>query len=344
MIRPLPILVVLLCGVSWLSTGCRSSASQSDADEDLLEAQAISFLGEPLVPPPLPLKTEREYRKNLLVAELRYRRATDQLESIVWLGRRQAYLGLYREAIETYTRGLERYPKSARLLRHRGHRFITTRNLDRAIADFKLAATLIEGNTDATEEDGLPNARNQPLSTLHFNIWYHLGLAYYLDGNFDAAVQAYERCLAVCKNPDTVCAASHWLYMSLRRLGRESDGLRLLAEIEPEMDIIENSAYHRLLLLYKGTITTDEALDEARKGSGSQLATMGYGIARHFLDRETSDRARGEQLLDEILALPGWAAFGYIAAEADVARSAKKLGNDPTAPGSPTRSDTKDRP
>ena len=38
------------------------------------------------------------------------------------------------------------------------------------------------------EPDGQPNARNIPTSTLNSNIYYHLGLAQYLKGEFEAAL------------------------------------------------------------------------------------------------------------------------------------------------------------
>ena len=45
---------------------------------------------------------------------------------------------------------------------------------------FQKAIELVAGNVDQIEPDGLPNKNNIPLTTLHGNIWYHLGLAYYL--------------------------------------------------------------------------------------------------------------------------------------------------------------------
>ncbi len=78
------------------------------------------------------------------------------------------------------------------MYRHRGHRYITLREFDKAIADFNKAVELIEGTDDIVEPDGAPNAAGIPTSTLHTNIWYHLGLAHYLKGDFAAALLAYE--------------------------------------------------------------------------------------------------------------------------------------------------------
>lgn len=66
-------------------------------------------------------------------------------DNTIWLGRRTAYLGKYKEAIDIYTRGMEKFPKSYKLYRHRGHRYISTRQFKKAIADFKKAAELVNG-------------------------------------------------------------------------------------------------------------------------------------------------------------------------------------------------------
>ena len=51
----------------------------------------------------------------------------DSLDYIIWFGRRLAYLYHYKDAIRVYTEGLATHPDSYRLLRHRGHRYISIR-------------------------------------------------------------------------------------------------------------------------------------------------------------------------------------------------------------------------
>ena len=48
---------------------------------------------------------------------------------------------------------------------------------------------------------------------------------------------------------------------------------------------------------------------------------MRFGLAHHAL--VTGDREEGEAALRELAADPGWAAFGVIAAEAEVARGSR---------------------
>ncbi len=171
------------------------------------------------VAPAVSDKAKRDMEAQLAAARARYESNPNDADAIIWLGRRLAYPGRFREAIAVFTEGIEKFPGDARFYRHRGHRYITLRQFARAIADFEKAAALTKGKRDEVEPDGQPNARNIPTSTLQFNIWYHLGLAYYLTGQDDRALRSYRECLKVSNNPDALVATSHWLYMTLRRLG-----------------------------------------------------------------------------------------------------------------------------
>jgi tetratricopeptide (TPR) repeat protein len=217
------------------------------------------------------------------------------IELIIALGRAQATVWRYNDAIATYTRGIEIDPSNAFLYRHRGHRYISTRRFDKAIADLERAARL-------NDKD--------------FDIWYHLGLAYYLTGQFERAAQAYEKCRAVADKDDSVIAVSDWLYMTYRRLGKKAEADRVLERIIADMKVVENKSYFDRLLLYKGLKKEDEILRPDL--TDLELATVGYGIAnwRYY----NGDRSGAEDLLKKIVAGKYWPAFGFIAAEAELAR------------------------
>lgn len=284
--------------------------------------EAVSFFGEPLVSPTLPAEVKADREAKLAEARAAVERSPEDAGALIWLGRRTAYLGRYREAIEIFSRGIEKHPDDARFYRHRGHRYITVRDLDRAIADLETAARLIAGKPDEIEPDGLPNARNIPTSTLQSNIWYHLGLARYLKGDFKGALAAYREDLKVSTNPDMLSATTHWLYMTLRRLGKEQEAKQVLEPIHAGMDIIENQAYHRLLLMYKGELSPEEL----RAGASGDLdpPTIGYGLGNWHLYNGRRDEA--VRTFREVLAGGNWGAFGYIAAEADLKRLGEKPG------------------
>jgi tetratricopeptide (TPR) repeat protein len=237
-------------------------------------------------------------------------------EAAVWVGRRTAYLGRYREAVAVYTDALASHPDTAELYRHRGHRRITLREFDRAVEDFERAAALIEDQADAVEPDGQPNARGIPTSTLHFNIWYHLGLAYYLQGDFEQALRCYRNCMEVSDNPDALVATTHWLYMTLRRLGRQEEAATVLVPITADLDVIENQAYHDLLLMYKGELGPDDLLSPGE--DSIQSATVSYGVGNWY--HYTGDPERAREIFAAIVKGEQWPAFGHIAAEADLRR------------------------
>ena len=176
------------------------------------------------------------------------------------------------------------------------------------------------GRPDEIEPDGLPNTRNIPTSTLQSNIWYHLGLAYYLRGEFDSAANAYREALRVSTNPDMLVATTHWAYMTQRRLGNESEAARLLAPIGREMDIIENDAYHQLLLLYKGELPVDSLISSSGDSADAvQDATIAYGVGNWYL--YNGRKTEAVSLFRDVMRNTQWAAFGYIAAEAELTSS-----------------------
>lgn len=114
-------------------------------------------------------------------------------------------------------------------------------------------------------------------------------------------------------------ATSHWLYMTLRRLGRENEAAAVLEPIREGMDVIENRDYHRLLLLYRGELTPEALLaDAADSGNPVGYATVGYGVGNWHL--YNGRRAEAVELFRRVIAGGSWASFGSIAAEAELAR------------------------
>ncbi|MFH2043078.1 MAG: hypothetical protein ABIJ35_11230 [Acidobacteriota bacterium] len=242
------------------------------------EAQALSLFGEPLVVPEP----------------------------------KEAILEKYEAARAEY----EALPDDPRFYRHQGHRYISIREFDRAIQDLKKAASLIKGTEDEIEPDGMPNEQNIPVSSLHTNIWYHLGLAYYLKHDLENALRVYRLGIDSSHNDDMLVATTHWLYMTLRLLGRDEEARQSLESIRKEMNVIENMAYHQLCLFYKGELSEDELTGDGF--SSIMNDAVAYGLANYFF--YSGDREKAGELYERILAGKVWASFGYIAAEADYHR------------------------
>lgn len=276
-----------------------------------------SLLGRPLAP--LAMEPEAEARMEARLADARavWEKDRNDADALIWVGRRTAYLGRYRESIAIFSDGIARHPADARMYRHRGHRYLTVREIDKAIADFEKAAGLIAGQPDQVEPDGQPNARNIPTGTLHSNVYYHLALGYYVKGDFNRAAGTWARARDAVGNADNLVAASHWLYLSLRRAGRYGDAAAVLAPIAADLDVIENGEYHQLLLMYKGERTPEAVL--AGAGADFGVSATRYGVSAWHLVNGREEEA--EALWTTILEGPDWPSFGYLAAEAEVKNS-----------------------
>src|SRR6476659_3093374 len=74
------------------------------------------------------------------------------IERIIALGVAQSGARQFREAIETFTRGLTIAPNNALLLRWRGHRYLSVREFDLALGDF---------------------TRGNRIDSTIYGIWYH---------------------------------------------------------------------------------------------------------------------------------------------------------------------------
>ena len=117
-------------------------------------------------------------------------------------------------------------------------------------------------------------------------------------------------------------ATLEWAVQARLAEGRLDEARALLEPVRPEMDILENHAYHALLLLYGGVLTESDVLGDAElPGSlpGLEFATRGYGVAGWR--RARGDASGADALLLRIVNETAWPAFGHVAAEADLARA-----------------------
>ena len=197
---------------------------------------------------------------------------------------------------------------------------MSVRELDNAIADFRRAAELTDGLPDQVEPDGLPNARGIPTSTLQFNIWHHLGLAHYLKGEFEEAAEAYEQCARVSEHDDSKVATAYWRYMTLDRLGRTDEAQRVLESVSEDMDLIESGGCLDLLLLFRERRTEEDILGPAAAEATLGSTTAGYGVGYWHQSNGREDEARATYRRPLAGRARQWAVFGFIAAEAELAR------------------------
>ena len=234
-------------------------------------------------------------------------------DNLIWLGRREAYLGNYETAIDIYTKGITEYPKDARFYRHRGHRYISSRCYDLAIKDFKKAVGLTRYEDNEMEPDGLPNALGIPTSTLQGNIYYHLGLTYYIQKKYHKARYAYEKCLKLAENNDSYVAAANWLYVIYRHLGQDRRATKLLNTIDDDMDLIENHSYQTILKLYQNKIDPASLESDIINGQSLANTTLAFGLGNYY--SINGDEEKAQSLFKTVVKGNQWSAFGYIASE-----------------------------
>src|SRR5215218_705719 len=109
-----PVLSLCLCSCLCLClilTGCAAELPRPAAvpAPPAASAEAVSFFGEPLVPAILPAAVKAERETKLAEARAAVERSPGDAEALIWLGRRTAYLGRYRESIEIFSRGIEQH-------------------------------------------------------------------------------------------------------------------------------------------------------------------------------------------------------------------------------------------
>jgi tetratricopeptide (TPR) repeat protein len=213
---------------------------------------------------------------------------------IIDLGVAQSGARQFRAAIATFTRGLEIEPANALLLRWRGHRYLSVRDLDRASADL---------------------ARGGAIDSTIYGIWYHLGVVQYLRGDFAEAAASFARAQPIAPDAGELAGSTDWLWMSLSRAGRGAEAKAML-DRRPDSKPVTN-AYTRRLQLYRGEIAPDAVITPADTDD-VQIATLAYGLGNWFLVR--GDKAQARTWFERSIPSGGWPAFGFIASEVELRR------------------------
>ncbi len=223
------------------------------------------------------------------------------VQRFIQLGVAQSGARQMREAVQTFTRALAVAPNDPLLYRWRGHRRLSVRDFDGAMADL---------------------TRGYGLDSTLYGVLYHLGVLRFVRGDFNAAADAFSRAQPRAPDGGELAGATDWLWMSLQRAGRTSEAAAMLAR-RPDTLPAAN-AYVKRLRLYRGEIQPD-ALFAPSDTSDVDVATLSFGLGNWYMVKGDTVRAR-EQFRRSIRS-GGWPAFGFIASEAELAR----LDRSPTA-------------
>ena len=220
------------------------------------------------------------------------------IAKIIELGVAQSGARQFREAIATFTRGLEIEPNNALLLRWRGHRYLSVRELDRAFADL---------------------TRGGKIDPTIYGIWYHLGVVQFLRGDFADAAASFAKAQPIAPDAGELQGSVDWLWMSLSRAGRGAEAKSMLDRMldrRPDFKPV-NNAYTRRLQLYRGEIGPEAVLTPADTDE-VQIATLAYGLGNWYLVR--GDKAQARKWFERSVQSGGWPGFGFIVSEAELRR------------------------
>lgn len=219
----------------------------------------------------------------------------NNVDLIIALGVAQSGALQFREAVETFTRGLTIAPDNAMLYRWRGHRYLSLRQFDRAQADLTRALEIDPANYGAL---------------------FHLGIIRFIRGDFAAAADLFRRAHPVAPNPGELAGSTDWRWMSLARAGRMAEAQAMLDARPDSLPVDPNYGYARRLALYRGTVKPDELLREG--DDDLTVATLAYGLGNWHLVR--GDTASARAMFERSVASGGWAAFGFILSEVELER------------------------
>lgn len=304
---------ILLFTLAIICFSCTTKTQQSELPKIGPEPDAISFLGTPLFSKPA---DSVALIKSDSVIALVENKAELTEDDYVTIGAQLVSTNRFKAAIDNYTQGLTKFPQSFKLYRHRGHRYLNLRQMDNGIADLNKAEELIRSQPEVWEYD----AAGKPTATYQHQIWYHIGLYYFLNKEYDKSASAYEKSYAACKEGKNKAGAGDWLYNAYQRSGQKDKIEALLKAFTLDFQIEDKEyPYYRRLLLYKGLIKPEELVDANKPIADMSLieATKLYGLANWYAYQ--GDAAKAQELYKKVVGSANWQGFAVAAAEKDLA-------------------------
>jgi hypothetical protein len=99
-------------------------------------------------------------------------------------------------------------------------------------------------------------------------------------------------------------------------MGRDVEAGKILDNVSEGMELIENTSYYELLMVFKGVFTPEDLL--SNENSELENATLGYGLG--FWHDINGRNSRAQEIWQNVYDSGNWAAFGYIASEAELSK------------------------
>jgi tetratricopeptide (TPR) repeat protein len=216
------------------------------------------------------------------------------VQKIIALGVAQSGARQFREAIETFSKGLMIAPNDPMLYRWRGHRYLSIRQWDRALADLQ---------------------KGYAMDSTNYGILYHLGIVRFARGEYNEAARLFGMALPLAPNAGEQGGSVDWRWMSLMRASRAADAK---AHLDRKPDTQANTnAYASRIKLYRGEITPAQLFGPADTAD-VQMSTLAYGLGNWYL--VNGDTANARAAFERSIKAGGWPGFGFILSEIELRR------------------------
>ena len=216
------------------------------------------------------------------------------VDKIIALGVAQSGARQFREAIETFSRGMKIAPTNAMLYRWRGHRYLSVREFDKAKADLERGLAIDPNN---------------------YGVLYHLGIIRFARGDFPGAAEMFTRAQPRAPDAGELAGSTDWLWMSLMRAGKKAEAAAMLAKRPDSLQV--SNAYRQRLTLYRGEIKPEQVFTPADTAD-VQVATLSYGLGNWYL--VNGDTAKARTYFERSVKSGGWPGFGFIMSEVELRR------------------------
>jgi tetratricopeptide (TPR) repeat protein len=272
-------------------------------------AEGISLLGDTLRRPPISVEDGQRLVEDLQVARGEYAAHPADLAYRLAVVRRTAALGRVREALELYTQAAHRHFDDPRPFRYRGETLIYLRQFRLAAADLERATKALSWS-DGEALLEIPEHSAAPGGSLPFGISFYLGMAWFLQGDYQRASSALRLSLGQASGPEEFSRAVFWLWIAMQRSGDPAEAVTLATYAARVLTPPASTTEHQLLL----ALSRGSPLDST--SSTSPLEGYATGIRRLFAGRHEEARTAFEWVRSN----GEWNTLAHVAAEAELVR------------------------
>ena len=206
----------------------------------------------------------------------------------------------FREAIDALTQAVKLEPERMEAYRKRGPKYLDTLQFENALGDYMRCE----------QADGVSVMSR-----------YRIGMAHYLMGQYDAAISAFSKSLALApQDDDMYIAALYWLVLSQLRAGKADAAQKTLQQhYRPDMYVGHHTAYEKAMRAAAGYAQSEDILQALdAEPDDLQYAMTAYGLC--VLLEAHGETEKAAALQKKLLARSGfWFCFSFLAAWRDAA-------------------------